>query len=130
MMSYEKLDVYQVAMQFLAMAIKIASQMPPGNSDLADQIKRASMSISQNIGEGAGKRTPADCRKYFDIARGSAMECGVHLDICSTLGLAQPELIKSGKELLTRAVAMLTRLSQRQGQSRRLSPRQSQSPGI
>jgi four helix bundle protein len=126
MMSYEKLDVYQIAMQFLALAIKLVSQFPPGHSDLADQLKRAAMSISQNIGEGAGKRTPADCRKYFDTARGSAMECGVHLDICATLGLASSEMISTGKELLTREVAMLTRLSQRQGLSRRPSLRERQ----
>lgn len=74
MMSYEKLDVYKIAMEFLALAIKIVSQLPSGHADLSDQLKRAAMSIPQNIGEGAGKRTPADCRKYFDTARGSAME--------------------------------------------------------
>jgi four helix bundle protein len=98
-------------------AIQIISQMPPGNADLSDQLKRAPMSISQNIGEGTGKRTPADCRKFFDIARGSAMECGVHLDICATLGLVQMELIERGKVLLEREVSMLTRLSHGQGQA-------------
>lgn len=130
MMSYEKPDVYQIAMQFFSLAIQITNQMPAGHADLADQLKRASMSISQNIGEGAGKRTPADCRKYFDIARGSAMECGVHLDICEKLGLAPPELITSGKALLEREVAMLTRLSQRQGQSQSKRTRQGERPGV
>ena len=80
----------------------------------------------QNIGEGAGKRTPADCRKYFDNARGSAMECGVHLDICAVGSLAEPTLIEKGKGLLEREVAMLTRLGQSQGQRGR--PRLSTSP--
>jgi hypothetical protein len=64
---------------------------------------------------GAGKRTPADCRKYFDIARGSAMECGVHLDVCAALRVVVPDMIERGKAMLEREVAMLMRLSQSQG---------------
>ena len=119
MMSYEKLEVYQVAMQFLTLALQIVQQLPGGYSDLADQLKRAAMSAPQNIGEGAGKRTPIDCRKYFDNARGSAMECGVHLDVCSACNLVDSTTIQQGKTLLEREVAMLTRLSQSQGRSRR-----------
>ena len=74
MMSYERLEVYQVAMKFFKLTLEIIKQPPPGNADLADQLNRASQSSLQNIGEGAGKRAPADCRKYFDNARGSAME--------------------------------------------------------
>ena len=71
MMSYEKLDVYQCSIQFLSMVIRQIDEMPRGHASIADQIKRAAMSIPLNIGEGAGKRTKADCRKYFDIARGA-----------------------------------------------------------
>ena len=119
MMSYEKLEVYQVAMQFLALTLEIVQQFPVGYGDLADQLKRAAMSAPQNIGEGAGKRTPADCRRYFDNARGSAMECGVHLDVCAACKLVDPTTIQRGKTMLEREVAMLTRLSQSQGRSRR-----------
>jgi four helix bundle protein len=103
----------------LTLALQIVKQLPAGYSDLADQLKRAAMSSPQNIGEGAGKRTPADCRKYFDNARGSAMECGVHLDVCAACSLVDLSMIERGKALLEREVAMLTRLSQSQGRSRR-----------
>lgn len=119
MLSYEKLEVYQVAMEFLRLALQITQQLPAGYSDLSDQLKRAAMSVPQNIGEGAGKRTPADCRRYFDSARGSAMECGVHLDICAACNLIEPNMISRGKELVHRAVAMLTKLSQHHGNRRR-----------
>ena len=122
MMSYERLEVYQVAMEFFKLTLEIIKQLPPGNADLADQLNRASQSSLQNIGEGAGKRTPADCRKYFDNARGSAMECGVHLDICSAGKLADPKLVERGKGLLEREVAMLTRLGQSPGQRSRPRP--------
>ena len=111
MMSYEKLDVYQCSIQFLSMVIRLIDEMPRGHASIADQIKRAAMSIPLNIGEGAGKRTKADCRKYFDIARGSAMECAAAIDVCRVLELIKEQDLKSSKELLHRIVAMLTVLA-------------------
>lgn len=110
MMSYEKLDVYQCAIQFLSIAVKICNELPRHHSALADQIRRASISIPLNIGEGAGKRTKADCRKFFDIARGSAMECGAAMDVCLILSLIDDKRQRAAKELLHRIVAMLTKL--------------------
>lgn len=111
MMSYEKLDVYQCSIQFLALATEITSELPKGSKDLADQLKRAAMSIPLNIGEGAGKRTKPDCRKYFDNARGSAMECGAAMDVCKVLKLVDEKRIHTAKELLHRIVSMLTKLA-------------------
>lgn len=111
MMSYERLDVYQCSIQFLAIATSITNELPRGYRELSDQIKRAAMSIPLNIAEGAGKRTKPDCRKYFDIARGSAMECGAAIDVCKVLQLIDAKKIGDGKALLHRIVSMLTKLS-------------------
>ena len=111
MMSYEKLDVYQLSIKYLSCSIKITKNLPRGHADLANQIKRASISIPLNIGEGAGKRSKADSRKYFDIARGSAMECAAALDVCSVLEILSEKDKVESKQLLHRIVAMLTKLS-------------------
>jgi four helix bundle protein len=111
MMSYEKLDVYQCAIQFLAIANEITTNLPRGQKDLSDQINRAAMSIPLNIGEGAGKRTKPDCRKYFDNARGSAMECAAAIDVCKVLRLVEDHKLAQGKTLLHRIVSMLTKLA-------------------
>ena len=39
------------------------------------------------------------------------MECGAAMDVCRELGLVDEERIKKAKELLTRIVAMLTKLA-------------------
>ena len=111
MMSYEKLDVYQCAIQFLSIAVQLCNELPRNHSALTDQIRRASMSIPLNIAEGAGKRTKADCRKFFDIARGSAMECGAAMDVCLILSMIDDKRQKAAKDLLHRIVAMLTKLA-------------------
>ena len=110
MLSYQKLDVYQCAIQFLALAAVILGGLPRGYSFLADELKRASISISQNIAEGVGKSTEADKSRYWAIARGSAMECGAILDACKVLKLANADGLRKGSDLLERIVSMLSKM--------------------
>ena len=46
MMSYEKFDVYKVAMEFLKIAMEIIKQLPTGNAVLAGQSRRAGQRTS------------------------------------------------------------------------------------
>jgi four helix bundle protein len=111
MLDYEKLDVYQVSIQFLALAIKIIDNMPKGNAAIGDQFKRAALSVPLNIAEGTGKSTKADKQKFYTIARGSAMECGAVLDVCKIFKIVDPSDYDQGKKLLVREVEMLTKMS-------------------
>ena len=110
MLDHEKLDVYQRSIEFFAITARILDHMPRGNSVLADQLKRASLSISLNIAEGTGKVSVADKQKFYAIARGSAMECGAIFDACKILGLVGSDIHDEGKVLLERIVAMLTKM--------------------
>ncbi|MCA9565255.1 MAG: four helix bundle protein, partial [Myxococcales bacterium] len=81
-MNYRKLEVYQYTIRFLPMASRICHSLPRGFADLADQLKRASTSIPLNIGEGSGKSTVKNRKRYYADARGSAMECAAIIDSC------------------------------------------------
>ena len=110
-LSHEKLDAYQVAVQFLAWSTNLSNSFPSrGHSSLADQLRRATLSIPLNIAEAAGKSSRADSARYFAIARGSALECGAVLDACVILTLAIPPHVEEGKNLLIRIVSMLSKL--------------------
>lgn len=113
MMSHEKLDVYQCAIRFVGLAMKLGIDIPKGYGPLGDQLRRASMSVPLQIAEGAGKRSAPDCRRFFDYARGSAMECCAVLDVMSECKFGDDTLIKEGKTLLDRVAAMLTKLAGR-----------------
>ena len=81
MLDHEKLDVYQRAIEFVAYALRIAECLPRGQAPLADQLRRAAVSIPLNIAEGGGRnRESADRARFRAIARGSAMESGALLD--------------------------------------------------
>jgi four helix bundle protein len=110
MLSFQKLDVYQCSIQFIALAVLLIRKLPKGYFFLVDELKRASASITQNIAEGAGKATAADRSRYFGIARGSAMECGAILDVGVTLKVFSANDRQNGMELLERIVSMLTKM--------------------
>ncbi|MGA2661675.1 MAG: four helix bundle protein [Verrucomicrobiota bacterium] len=71
---------------------------------------RASTSIALNRAEGNGKFTPPDRCRFFDIARGSALECAAALDVLASKGLCDLAAVAPGKERLTRIVSMLVGL--------------------
>lgn len=110
MLAFEKMDVYQYAIRFLALSTKAVESMPGGNAGLVDQLRRAALSIPLNIAESSGKTSSADRKRFCSIARGSAMECSAILDACRVLNLADDGIVDDGKQLLVRIVSMLTKM--------------------
>ena len=103
MLHHEKLDVYQCAVRFLALSGRLATKAPRGHAALADQLRRAALSIPLNMAEAAGRVTAQDSSRHFTIARGPALECAAVLDACQILGMGSPAQIQEGKVLLERA---------------------------
>jgi four helix bundle protein len=68
MLSFQKLDVYRRAIEFFALAHRVAAALPRGHAVLADQLRRAALSIPLNIAEGAGRGTAADAARHYVIA--------------------------------------------------------------
>jgi len=110
MLAHERLDVYQRAIEFLALSVKVLETFPRCHGNLVDQLRRAALSIPLNIAEGVGKNTTDDQRRYFAIARGSAMECAAILDACRILKLVEAAQVEQGKGLQERVVGMLTKM--------------------
>jgi four helix bundle protein len=53
MLSFQRLDVYQRAIEFLALVGDIVGDLPKGHSERADQLVRAAESVLRNIAEGS-----------------------------------------------------------------------------
>ena len=110
MLSFQKLDVYQRSVEFLALTAEISAATPKGNAELLDQLRRAASSVPLNIAEACGRTGPADVARTYAIARGSAMECAAVLDALKALKVVREPQYVRGIELLERVVAMLTRM--------------------
>jgi four helix bundle protein len=110
MLSFQRLDVYQRAIEFLALAYDIVDVLPRGHADRADQLMRAAESVIRNIAEGAGRWSEADSANRYKIARGEAMECAASLDVMRLRKLLPEERYHRGMQLLEGVVAMLTKM--------------------
>jgi four helix bundle protein len=111
MLSFQRLDVYNHAIRFLAAAIEATSRLPRGHSELAKQLRSSAQSTVANIAEGAGRRTRADAGQFYVTARGSAMESAAHFDVMLVMKLVDAERHRKAVELLEGIVAMLTKLA-------------------
>ena len=75
-----------------------------------DQLDRASTSIVLNLAEGNGKHTSSDRCRFFDISRGSALECAAALDVLASQGRCELTVVALGKARLRGIVSMLVGL--------------------
>ncbi|MCL6099858.1 MAG: four helix bundle protein [Bacteroidota bacterium] len=103
---HEKLKVYQKAIDFIKWSECIFKNVNR-NISVVDQFDRASVSIALNIAEGNGKYTGKDRCRYFDIARGSSLECSSCLDILFSKHFINEEILIEGKTILKEIVSML-----------------------
>lgn len=106
---HEKREVYQFSLAFITWLEPILQKLPRSLA-VADQLDRASTSIPLNIAEGNGKFTGPDRCRYFDNARGSALECAAALDVLVVKGRCLAEEVHPGKEGLLSIVSMLVGL--------------------
>ena len=114
---HEKLDVYRLLLEFIAWVADLLEEVSQDARDqtreIRDQLHRASLSALLNTAEGNGKRRRRIRGKFFDDARGSAMESAACLDALVAMKCCTSQRIEHGKEMLVRIVSMLTRLVER-----------------
>src|SRR5712671_1861699 len=114
---HEKLDVYCLELEFVGWIADFFDDVSRSSiqrrRELFEQLDRASLSVLLNTAEGNAKRQGRQRAKFFDDARGSAVECAACLDALVARKLATIERVIEGKRLLFRTVGMLTKLVER-----------------
>src|SRR5438093_11132934 len=103
---HEKLDVYGESIDFCRWVGDFQAAIFK-KAAAKDQLDRASTSIPLNIAEGNGKFSAKDRARFFEVARGSALECAACLDVLLARKLATEEQVVLSKERLARIVQML-----------------------
>jgi four helix bundle protein len=118
---HEQLDVYRLSIRYVAWAYQAVKRLNGVDRHARDQLLRASQSIPLNIAEGNGRGTNPDRRRFFEIARGSALECAAIQDCLEACEVLAADENADGKTILTRIVSMLTRLGRREDEVRESS---------
>ena len=114
---HEKLNVYHRSLKFVTWTTDLLERVPPKLS-VHGQLDRASTSIPLNIAEGNGRFTPADRCRFFDIARGSTLECAAALDVLVAKNIFAETEIDPGKADLAEMTSMLVGLIRSNSEAR------------
>lgn len=97
--TFEDLDAYQGAREFRKSAYRITRKLPDVEKfGLASQIRRAAVSLTNNIAEGHGRFHFLEQIKFLLQARGSLEELLDDLNVCADenyLALEEVERLKS-----------------------------------
>ena len=81
--SFEDLEVYKAAREFRKKIYKLIKKLPPEEKyNLADQMRRASLSLTNNIAEGHGRYHFQENIQFCRVSRGSLMELIDDLNTC------------------------------------------------
>lgn len=104
---HEQLEAWKFGMQLVKAVYQMTSDFPAEERyGLAQQMRRAAVSIPSNIAEGAGRNGAKEFLNFIGISRGSLAELETQLQLTVMLGFAAPdhaafELAKSTGKLLT-----------------------------
>jgi four helix bundle protein len=81
--TFEDLEVYEAAREFRKKMYGVTRRLPDCEKfELASQIRRAAVSLTNNIAEGHGRYHFADQVRFFLGARGSLQELIDDLNVC------------------------------------------------
>src|SRR3989338_3903577 len=73
---FERLEVYQKSLEFLLSIYRITRPLPREYQfSLADQLRRAGLSILNNLAEGSGKLSKKEKAQFYKTSLNSAREC-------------------------------------------------------
>ena len=110
-LTHTKFEVYKLAGEIILECYQLMTQLPKDEKyNLIQQIKRASLSVKLNIAEGASRKSIAERKRFYEIARGSLVELDSALDVCTDLCfLKSGQLIQLGSKMNS-CYAMLSKL--------------------
>jgi four helix bundle protein len=75
MFNFEKLETWQKAVAFAELVYELTRNFPSDERfGLTNQMRRAAISVSSNIAEGAARNSRTDYARFLEIAAGSLFE--------------------------------------------------------
>ena len=97
--SFEELAVYKAARKFRIKIYRLIKNLPEEEKyNLAGQMRRAALSLTNNIGEGHGRYHFQENIQFCRISRGSLMELIDDLNVCIDEEYFQQDYLMELKE--------------------------------
>lgn len=106
--TFEDLEVYKSAREFRKKMYGVARRLPDFEKfGLASQIRRAAVSLTNNMAEGHGRYHFADQVRFFLGSRGSLQELVDDLNVCDDEKYLQNDEVAELKEKAWRVLGLI-----------------------
>ena len=116
--SFKELNAYKEAKELVKDIYGVVQRLPQEERyALADQLRRAVISITSNIAEGSGRMTIKDQSHFYTMAYGSLMEVLAQLDVACDLGYITKEEFQHIENLVDIEAKLLTGLINKRNSS-------------
>jgi four helix bundle protein len=110
-LAHTRLDVFKISKTFVLLCYKTTRSFPPEEKYvLTQQIRRAALSVHLNIAEGSSRRSMAERRRYYEIARGPVIEIDTALDIATALEYTNKATLEELGKYLLRCFQLLFKM--------------------
>ncbi|HEX4374405.1 MAG TPA: four helix bundle protein [Puia sp.] len=110
-LSHKNLDVYKISLLLVKEVYSISKTFP--NEErfvLVSQLRRAVVSVSSNIAEGASRISSLEKKRFYEISRSSAVEIDTQFEIALSLGYLENIQINNLENYLESVFRMLSKM--------------------
>ena len=109
--AHEELDLFQLSKRLAVELYRETESFPMEERfGLTSQIRRAAVSVPANIAEGAARGSKRELSRFLLVARGSATELDVLLQIARETGILSDQRFEHFQQTLERVFAMTSGL--------------------
>ncbi|MEO6548774.1 MAG: four helix bundle protein [Ferruginibacter sp.] len=109
--SYKKLIVWQKGMLLLKAIYVLTEKLPKGEEYiLKSQLRRAAVSVVSNIAEGSARKSIAERKRFYEIARSSGIEIDAQLEVAVLLNYVTDLNCEETNGLLLEIFKMLSKM--------------------
>ncbi len=110
-LNHKNLDVWKISVDLVTDIYELTEKFPKSEIfGLSNQLRRASVSITSNIGEGSARPTLPDRKKFYGTSRSSLVEIDSQLEIAVRLKFTTYKELNRIDEKMNELFAKLTNL--------------------
>ena len=110
-LGHKNLNVWKLSLNLISEIYRLTKAYPKEELyGLTSQMRRAVVSVSSNIAEGASRRSYFERKRFYEISRSSLIELDTQLEISLKLNYISDGFINELGDLVNHVFAMLTKL--------------------
>ena len=110
-LNHKNPDVWKISLKLIKLLYELTDQYPKTEIyGMVSQIRRAAVSVSLNIAEGASRKTQAERKRFYEISRSSLVEIDTQMEISLLLDYVNSSGIPDIDETMNHLFAKISNL--------------------